>query len=86
MGGVCDKSTNRKTQEGGGCGCNSSSPALYGGYMYSRKASLASRKRLQNRLSTKTRKKKNNRRKKKKHKTRHRRRRRGTRRRRRRRR
>ena len=51
------------------CGSNSSSAGQYGGYMYSRKASLASRKRLHDRLTTKTRRKKRGRKKKhKKHK------------------
>jgi len=42
-----------------GCGANASSSGQYGGYMYSYKASLASRKRLNARLSnSKTKKKK----------------------------
>ena len=63
MGISCNKaaeSGKKEEQSGGGygCGTNASSPSQYGGYQYSRKASLASRKRLQNRLSTKTRRKK----------------------------
>ena len=45
-----------------GCGTNASSTSQYGGYMYSYKASLASRKRLNARLSnSKTKKKKHRR-------------------------
>ena len=45
-----------------GCGINASSSGQYGGYMYSYKASLASRKRLNERLSnSKTKKKKHRR-------------------------
>ena len=69
-----------------GCGTNASSTSQYGGYMYSYKASLASRKRLNARLSnSKTKKKKHRRGKTAKRHRRHRRRRRrgkGTRRRR----
>ena len=44
----------RKTRmRGGGCGCaaNSSSSSLFGGYKYTRKASLAAEKRLSQRIS-----------------------------------
>ena len=48
MGGKCST----KKMRGGETQCNnSSSSSMYGGYKYDRKASLASRKRLQGRLS-----------------------------------
>jgi len=57
-GGGCGKAhrrtVRRRLKKGGGCGCvgtNASSTQQYGGYKYSRKASLASRKRLSERLS-----------------------------------
>ena len=76
MGGKC--STRTRKQRGGGacssCGCNSSSTNLYGGYMYGRKASLASRKRLLNRLTnSKTRRKQKRKRKRKSRRNKHRR-------------
>ncbi len=59
MGLTCGKEAQKGGQKGGcGCGSNSSSVGLYGGYKYGRKASLASRRRLQNRMSMHTRKKK----------------------------
>ena len=35
----------------GGCGCSGNTPILYGGYKYTRKASLAAKKRMSHRLS-----------------------------------
>lgn len=64
------KCSTKKMRGGGNCTSNetgnSSSTSMYGGYKYDRKASLASRKRLQGRLSrrkTKNKKKRNKRRK-----------------------
>ena len=47
----------RKTR-GGGCGCNvnSSSSPLYGGYKYTKRASLAAEKRLSQRMSRRVKK------------------------------
>lgn len=61
MGGKC---STRKKRGGGGCSScgscgNSSTIAMNGGYKYDKKASLASRKRLQNRLSRRKTKNKN---------------------------
>ena len=56
------KCSTKKIRGGGNCTSNgtgnSSSTSMYGGYKYDRKASLASRKRLQGRLSRRKTKKK----------------------------